>query len=139
MGVGFEFLQRAVERRVARARVVGEDVALGHGAQLLEELVQLLYCDALQVYVVRLRPLQVVVVPWQLPGALYHRPSDEHGVLDVAACTVKPKRGDRVLLVPAHCDPTVNLHDWYVGVRGLGAASPHVETVFPVAARGAVF
>ena len=21
-------------------------------------------------------------------------------------------------LVPGHCDPTVNLYDWYVGIRG---------------------
>ena len=34
--------------------------------------------------------------------------------------TERPTRGDKVLLVPGHCDPTVNLHDWYVGVRGLG-------------------
>ena len=25
--------------------------------------------------------------------------------------------GERVRLIPGHCDPTVNLHDWYVGVR----------------------
>ena len=77
--------------------------------------------------------------PWQLPGALYHRPSDEHGVLDVTACASPPGRGDRVLLVPSHCDPTVNLHDWYVGVRGLGTTEARVERVIPVAARGAVF
>src|SRR4029077_4494013 len=43
------------------------------------------------------------------------------------------------LLVPGHCDPTVNLHDWYVGVRGLGTAEARVESVWPVAARGALF
>lgn len=77
--------------------------------------------------------------PWQLPGAIYHRPSDEHGVLDVSACTHPPARGAKVLLVPGHCDPTVNLHDWYVGVRGLSTPQAHVEIVFPVAARGALF
>lgn len=77
--------------------------------------------------------------PWQLAGAVYHRPSDEHGVLDVTACAQRPRRGDKVLLVPGHCDPTVNLHDWYVGVRGLGTAQARVDKVFPVAARGAVF
>jgi 3-hydroxy-D-aspartate aldolase len=76
---------------------------------------------------------------WQLPGALYHRPSDEHGILDLAACTERPKRGDKVLLVPGHCDPTVNLHDWYIGVRGFGTPAARVESVWPVAARGAVF
>jgi len=78
-------------------------------------------------------------VPWRLPGAAYHRPSDEHGVLDLANCADRPARGDKVLLVPGHCDPTVNLHDWYVGVRGLGTQQAHVECLWPVAARGAVF
>jgi D-serine deaminase-like pyridoxal phosphate-dependent protein len=82
-----------------------------------------------------------MAVPWQLPGAVYHRPSDEHGILDLAQVQAaeRPKRGDKVLLVPGHCDPTVNLHDWYVGVRGLGTAGARVESVWPVAARGAVF
>ena len=76
---------------------------------------------------------------WKLAGALYHRPSDEHGILDLTNCTEPPKRGDKVLLVPGHCDPTVNLHDWYVGVRGFGTPAAHVESLWPVAARGAVF
>jgi 3-hydroxy-D-aspartate aldolase len=78
-------------------------------------------------------------LPWALPGAVYHRPSDEHGMLDLAKCTERPRRGDKLLLVPGHCDPTVNLHDFYVGIRGLGTPSAHVESVWPVAARGAVF
>jgi D-serine deaminase-like pyridoxal phosphate-dependent protein len=77
--------------------------------------------------------------PWQQPGARYHRPSDEHGILDVTACNHRPVRGDKVLLVPGHCDPTVNLHDWYVGVRGLNGAQASVESLWPVAARGALF
>jgi D-threonine aldolase len=72
-------------------------------------------------------------VPWRLPGA------DEHGVIDAAASRVRPRRGDKLLLVPGHCDPTVNLHDWYVGVRGLDGAKPSVECLWPVAARGALF
>jgi D-serine deaminase-like pyridoxal phosphate-dependent protein len=43
-----------------------------------------------------------------------------------------------VLLIPGHCDPTVNLYDWYVGVRGFGTPNAHVETLWPVTARGAV-
>jgi D-serine deaminase-like pyridoxal phosphate-dependent protein len=76
---------------------------------------------------------------WNLPGAVYHRPSDEHGMLDLTQCGERPQRGDKLLLVPGHCDPTVNLHDTYVGVRGLGTPSAQVESVWPVAARGAVF
>lgn len=74
-----------------------------------------------------------------MAGATYERPSDEHGNLNLAGTNVRPSLGDKVLLVPGHCDPTVNLHDWYVGVRGLQTTAPRVEVVWPVAARGAVF
>jgi 3-hydroxy-D-aspartate aldolase len=78
-------------------------------------------------------------VPWQLAGAEMRGMSDEHGVINIAMVNEKPARGSKLLLVPGHCDPTVNLHDWYVGVRGLGTLDAHVETVWPVAARGALF
>ena len=74
-----------------------------------------------------------------LAGAFYERPSDEHGNLNLTASNVRPKLGDTVLLIPGHCDPTINLHDWYVGIRGFGGPAPRVESVWPVAARGAVF
>jgi 3-hydroxy-D-aspartate aldolase len=76
--------------------------------------------------------------PFGLPGVVYRRPSDEHGVL-VSEGGRLPQRGDKVLLVPGHCDPTVNLHEWYVCVRGLHGAAPHVEAIWPISARGAVF
>jgi 3-hydroxy-D-aspartate aldolase len=72
-------------------------------------------------------------------GASYGRPSDEHGVLDLTRCNDRPLLGDKILLIPGHCDPTVNLHDWYVGVRGFAGPAPVVESVWPIAARGAVF
>jgi D-serine deaminase-like pyridoxal phosphate-dependent protein len=74
-----------------------------------------------------------------LAGASYGRPSDEHGVLDLSRCNDRPHIGDKLRLIPGHCDPTVNLHDWYVGVRDLAGAAPHVEAVWPISARGAVF
>lgn len=67
-------------------------------------------------------------------GASYARPSDEHGRIDLSETNVRLELGDRVRLVPGHCDPTVNLHDWYVAVRG-GV----VEEVWRVDARGALF
>lgn len=75
---------------------------------------------------------------WQRPGLAYHRPSDEHGVVTVAPGTPPPAWGDKLLLVPGHCDPTVNLYDWYVGVRDFGTPRARVETLWPVDARGAV-
>ncbi|MGN6099205.1 MAG: DSD1 family PLP-dependent enzyme [Bosea sp. (in: a-proteobacteria)] len=76
-------------------------------------------------------------VPFQREGAIYTKPSDEHGILTGDPIAL-PHRGERVLLVPGHCDPTVNLHDWYVCVRGLHGPDAHVEALWRVAARGAV-
>jgi D-serine deaminase-like pyridoxal phosphate-dependent protein len=70
---------------------------------------------------------------WERPGVVYAGASDEHGRLEIAPDAAAPQLGEKVLLVPGHCDPTVNLHDWYVGVRG-----GRVEAVWPVSARGAV-
>jgi D-serine deaminase-like pyridoxal phosphate-dependent protein len=42
-----------------------------------------------------------------------------------------------VWLIPGHCDPTVNLHDWLVGVRG-GLQQGFVERLIRVDARGAL-
>jgi len=77
--------------------------------------------------------------PWGLPGAVYKRPSDEHGIIDLTGSFARLRLGEKLLLVPGHCDPTVNLHDWYVAVRGLHTANARVEALWPVAARGAVF
>jgi D-serine deaminase-like pyridoxal phosphate-dependent protein len=75
---------------------------------------------------------------WGHADVDYHRPSDEHGVLDLSGTAWRPALGEKVVLVPGHCDPTVNLYDWYVGVRDFGTTEARVETVWPVAARGAV-
>ena len=69
---------------------------------------------------------------WERPGLRYARASDEHGVVDIVAGPA-PVLGERLLLVPGHCDPTVNLYDWYVCVR-----DGRVEALWPVSARGAV-
>jgi 3-hydroxy-D-aspartate aldolase len=78
-------------------------------------------------------------VPFNRPGLEYQRPSDEHGVLVCGSNGRLPELGEKVLLVPGHCDPTVNLHDWYVAVRGIAGGMPRVEAVWPIAARGALF
>ncbi len=59
----------------------------------------------------------------------YVKCTDEHGVvLDPNAVL---KINEKLKLVPGHCDPTANLHDWYVGIR-----NGVVECVWPVSARG---
>jgi D-serine deaminase-like pyridoxal phosphate-dependent protein len=68
---------------------------------------------------------------WQRDDLTYAKASDEHGVL----ATARPDSvliGDRVLLIPGHCDPTVNLYDQFVCVRG-----QVVEDIWPITARGA--
>ncbi len=72
-----------------------------------------------------------VPIVWQLPGVQYTKASDEHGVLQTASADV-PALGDSLLLVPGHCDPTVNLYDELICYRG-----DKVEAVWPIAARGA--
>ncbi|MGJ8571718.1 MAG: 3-hydroxy-D-aspartate aldolase BhcC [Hoeflea sp.] len=62
----------------------------------------------------------------------YTQCSDEHGEIDDPDGVLKIN--DKIKLVPGHCDPTCNLHDWYVGVRdGI------VESLWPVSARGKAF
>ncbi|WP_418592499.1 3-hydroxy-D-aspartate aldolase BhcC [Ponticoccus sp. (in: a-proteobacteria)] len=62
----------------------------------------------------------------------YIKCSDEHGVISDPKGALKV--GDKLRLVPGHCDPTANVHDWYVGVR-----NGKVETVWPVSARGKAY
>ena len=76
--------------------------------------------------------------PVDLGGVSYSRPSDEHGVLDITGANMPIALGQKVKLIPGHCDPTVNLHDWYVCVRGMNGPHAVVEDVWPVAARGAL-
>jgi len=65
-------------------------------------------------------------------GVEYLKASDEHGVLSIAAGAKAPRLGEKLLLVPGHCDPTVNLYDWLVCSR-----KGKVEALWPVTARGA--
>ena len=64
----------------------------------------------------------------------YANGGDEHGILRGA---VLPALGDTVWLIPGHCDPTVNLHDYLLGVRG-GLQHGTVEQLIKVDARGAL-
>ena len=68
---------------------------------------------------------------WGREGLTYTKASDEHGWVEGKDL---PALGDKLLLVPGHCDPTVNLYDWYVCVR-----RGTVESLWPITARGAVY
>ena len=59
--------------------------------------------------------------------------SEEHGMVDLSACTKKPKIGEVVSVIPNHCCVVTNMMDEvYAARRGV------VEAVYPVAARGKV-
>ncbi len=62
----------------------------------------------------------------------YVKCSDEHGVIADPSGVLKVN--DKLKLVPGHCDPTCNVHDWYVGVR-----NGKVECLWPVTARGMAY
>ena len=62
----------------------------------------------------------------------YIKCSDEHGVISDPSGALKVN--EKLKLVPGHCDPTCNVHDWYVGVRG-----GKVEILWPVSARGKAY
>ena len=63
---------------------------------------------------------------------------DEHGILTAETDeTPLPTIGSMLWLVPSHCDPTVNLHDTLIGVRG-GLVRGVVERIIAVDARGAL-
>lgn len=60
----------------------------------------------------------------------YRQASDEHGVIESTDGPL-PELGTQLLLVPGHCDPTLNLHDEIIGLR-----QGVVECIWPVSARG---
>jgi 3-hydroxy-D-aspartate aldolase len=82
--------------------------------------------------------LKVQSVDSGLPGIFgrgdveYVGCSDEHGTIRDPGNVLKAN--DKLKLVPGHCDPTCNIHDWYVGVRG-----GTVECLWPVTARGKAY
>ena len=59
----------------------------------------------------------------------YVSASDEHGIIEDKHDVLRIN--EKLKLIPGHCDPTCNLHDWYVGVR-----NGKVEVLWPVSARG---
>jgi 3-hydroxy-D-aspartate aldolase len=62
----------------------------------------------------------------------YIKCSDEHGVISDPTGALQINQ--KLKLVPGHCDPTCNVHDYYVGVR-----NGKVETLWPVSARGKAY
>ncbi len=67
-------------------------------------------------------------------GVIYHWGGDEHGIIQLDNPSRELALGDKLAMLTPHCDPTVNLHDFYFPYRdGL------VHEVWPVSARGFSF
>jgi len=73
--------------------------------------------------------------PWVagMPEVEYVRAADEHGKLTLHDPSRSLPLGTKIRLIPGHCDPTVNLYDWYVCYR-----NNRIEALWPITARGAV-
>ncbi|MDB5776822.1 MAG: D-threonine aldolase [Herbaspirillum sp.] len=69
---------------------------------------------------------------WQRKDLRFLKAADEHGVIETPNAAALAL-GDKLMLVPGHCDPTANLYDTLVCVRG-----DKVEALWPIAARGAL-
>jgi D-serine deaminase-like pyridoxal phosphate-dependent protein len=65
------------------------------------------------------------------PGVIVASMSEEHGILDLAKTSWRPRVGERVRIVPNHVCIVVHLHEAIFGLR-----ETVVETHWPVAARG---
>ena len=59
----------------------------------------------------------------------YLKCSDEHGIINDPENSLTIN--DKLYLIPGHCDPTCNLHDWYVIMQ-----NDTVIDIWPVSARG---
>ncbi|MEE2873378.1 MAG: alanine racemase [Candidatus Latescibacterota bacterium] len=69
----------------------------------------------------------------EYPDARIEGASEEHGHVDLSACTRKPGIGERVQVLPVHPCPCFNEHDEIVAVR-----EGEVEAIWPVDARGRI-
>ena len=92
---------------------------------------------ALQNHAVVDAGLKSIAVDSGLPKTInseleYIKCSDEHGIISDPYNVLRIN--DKIRLIPGHCDPTCNLHDWYVVVK-----ESKVIDLWPVSARGFSF
>lgn len=64
-------------------------------------------------------------------GVIWHWGGDEHGIIQLNNPSVELGLGDKLYVVTPHCDPTVNLHDYYFPYR-----DGVVTEIWPISARG---
>lgn len=71
--------------------------------------------------------------PYDLPGWTYAFAGDEHGALTRTGDGPRLRIGDKLRLMPSHCDTTVNLYDYYHVVQ-----NGELLALWSIAGRGKV-
>lgn len=66
-----------------------------------------------------------------IEGLKYHWGGDEHGIVLLNNPSREVRLADKMMMVTSHCDPTVNLYDYYFPYR-----NGMVEEIWPITARG---
>lgn len=66
-----------------------------------------------------------------IEGVKFHWGGDEHGIIQLGNPSSTINLGDKLPMITSHCDPTVNLYDYYFPYR-----NGMVEEIWPIAARG---
>ncbi len=66
-----------------------------------------------------------------IEGVIYHWGGDEHGIVQLNNPSGAIELGHKLPMLTPHCDPTVNLHDYYYPYR-----DGVVSEIWPIAARG---
>lgn len=67
-------------------------------------------------------------------GLVYHWGGDEHGIVQLNNPSREVTLGNKLMMLTPHCDPTVNLHDYYFPYR-----DGMVSEIWPITARGFSF
>ena len=76
----------------------------------------------------------IAPVAQDIVGTKYRFAGDEHGILIMQPGGQTPRLGERISFVTPHCDPTVNLYDYYWVHR-----DGHAHALWPITARGCVW
>jgi D-serine deaminase-like pyridoxal phosphate-dependent protein len=67
----------------------------------------------------------------EIEGVVYQWGGDEHGIIELNNPSRQIALGDKLEVITPHCDPTVNLHDFFFPYR-----NGVVEEIWPISARG---
>lgn len=67
----------------------------------------------------------------EIEGVVYNWAGDEHGIVQLNKPSREILLGDKLEIITPHCDPTVNLHDFFYTYR-----NGDLQEIWPISARG---